>query len=95
MVNVHFCLNLASDRYIKKQTDDLFELSESEQDFQRYQAFYGLELTRTRRDSSRDYDETANSDRRDGGFNRVVRIRGLAFYFGFWDCELAILSILY
>ena len=35
---------IASDRHIKKQTDDLFDLSEAEQMFQRYQAFYGLEL---------------------------------------------------
>ncbi len=35
---------ITGDRYIKQQTDDLFALSESEQDFQRYQAFYGLEL---------------------------------------------------
>ena len=35
---------IAADRTIKQQTDDLFELSEAEQSFQRYQAFYGMEL---------------------------------------------------
>ncbi|PSF37609.1 SAM-dependent methyltransferase [Aphanothece hegewaldii CCALA 016] len=35
---------IAADRYIKRQTDDLFELSEAEQKYQRYQAFYGMEL---------------------------------------------------
>ena len=35
---------IASDKYIKKQTDDLFDLSEADQSFQRYQAFCGLEL---------------------------------------------------
>lgn len=35
---------IAADRIIKQQTDDLFELSEAEQSFQRYQAFYGMEL---------------------------------------------------
>ncbi|MGB7249052.1 MAG: N-6 DNA methylase [Phormidesmis sp.] len=35
---------IAADRYIKAQTDDLFELSESAQVFQRRQAFYGMEL---------------------------------------------------
>lgn len=35
---------IAVDRYIKEQTDDLFTLSEQEQYFQIYQAFYGLEL---------------------------------------------------
>ncbi|HEY9702974.1 MAG TPA: N-6 DNA methylase [Allocoleopsis sp.] len=35
---------IASDRYIKQHTDDLFTLSEKEQDFQRNEAFYGLEL---------------------------------------------------
>ena len=33
-----------ADAYIKKQTDDLFDLSEAEQVFQRKQAFYGVEL---------------------------------------------------
>ncbi len=33
---------IASDRYIKQHTDDLFDLSEAEQSFQRYQAFYGI-----------------------------------------------------
>ena len=33
-----------ADRYIKQQTDNLFELPESAQMFQRTQAFYGLEL---------------------------------------------------
>lgn len=35
---------IASDRYIKQHTDDLFDLPEAEQSFQRYQAFYGIEL---------------------------------------------------
>jgi type I restriction enzyme M protein len=35
---------IVADRYIKQQTDNLFELSESAQMFQRTQAFYGLEL---------------------------------------------------
>ena len=35
---------IACDRYIKQRTYDLFELSEAEQAFQRYQAFYGIEL---------------------------------------------------
>ncbi len=35
---------IAADRYIKQRTDDLFELSEAKQVFQRQQAFYGLEL---------------------------------------------------
>ena len=35
---------IASDRYIKRQTAELFDLSEAEQSFQRYQAFYGIEL---------------------------------------------------
>jgi type I restriction enzyme M protein len=35
---------IASDRYIKRYTDDLFDLTEAEQSFQRYQAFYGIEL---------------------------------------------------
>jgi type I restriction enzyme M protein len=35
---------IVADRYIKQQTDNLFELSESVQMFQRTQAFYGLEL---------------------------------------------------
>jgi type I restriction enzyme M protein len=35
---------IAADRYIKRHTDDLFTLSEAEQSFQRYQAFYGIEL---------------------------------------------------
>ena len=35
---------ITADRYIKKQTDDLFDLSEADQNFQRYQAFYGIEL---------------------------------------------------
>ena len=35
---------IAADRYIKKRTDELFDLSESEQSFQRHQAFYGIEL---------------------------------------------------
>lgn len=35
---------IAADRYIKKRTDDLFDLSEAEQSFQRHQAFYGIEL---------------------------------------------------
>ena len=35
---------IAADRYIKQQTDELFELSEAEQAFQRHQAFSGIEL---------------------------------------------------
>lgn len=35
---------IAADRYIKARTDNLFDLSEAEQVFQRSQAFYGLEL---------------------------------------------------
>jgi len=35
---------IAADRYIKQRTDELFDLSESEQSFQRHQAFYGIEL---------------------------------------------------
>lgn len=35
---------IAADRYVKKRTDELFDLSEAEQAFQRHQAFYGIEL---------------------------------------------------
>ncbi|MGA1284370.1 MAG: N-6 DNA methylase [Prochlorothrix sp.] len=35
---------IMADRYIKAQTDELFDLTELEQNFQRQQAFYGLEL---------------------------------------------------
>lgn len=35
---------IAADRYIKAQTDDLFDLSEQEQQFQRHKAFHGMEL---------------------------------------------------
>jgi type I restriction enzyme M protein len=35
---------IMADRYIKQRTDDLFDLSEKEQDFQRRQAFVGVEL---------------------------------------------------
>jgi type I restriction enzyme M protein len=35
---------ICADRYIKARTDDLFDLSESKQDFQRRRAFYGAEL---------------------------------------------------
>ncbi|MGK7926759.1 MAG: N-6 DNA methylase [Spirulina sp.] len=35
---------IAADRYIKEQTDGLFDLSEAEQVFQKQQAFYGMEL---------------------------------------------------
>lgn len=35
---------IAADRYIKERTDNLFDLSEAEQVYQRNQAFYGLEL---------------------------------------------------
>ena len=35
---------ICADAYIKKNTGDLFDLSESEQEFQRYKAFYGVEL---------------------------------------------------
>jgi type I restriction enzyme M protein len=34
---------IIADEYVKKQTDDLFDLSEAEANFQRTQAFYGLE----------------------------------------------------
>ena len=35
---------IAADRYIKERTDDLFALSEQLQVFQRWEAFYGIEL---------------------------------------------------
>ncbi|MFH0728097.1 MAG: N-6 DNA methylase [Pseudomonadota bacterium] len=35
---------LMADRYIKERTDDLFDLSEQAQHFQRHKAFYGMEL---------------------------------------------------
>jgi len=35
---------IAADRYIKHHTDNLFTLAASEQEFQRKQAFYGMEL---------------------------------------------------
>ena len=35
---------ICADAYIKAKTDDLFDLSEAEQDFQRKQALYGVEL---------------------------------------------------
>jgi type I restriction enzyme M protein len=35
---------IMADRYIKQRTDDLFDLPEKEQDFQRRQAFVGVEL---------------------------------------------------
>ena len=35
---------IAADRYIKQRTDDLFDLKEAEQTFQRNQAFFGMEL---------------------------------------------------
>ena len=35
---------IAADRYIKQRTDDLFDLNEAEQTFQRNQAFFGMEL---------------------------------------------------
>lgn len=35
---------IAADRHIKQKTDDLFELSEREQNFQRKEAFWGVEL---------------------------------------------------
>jgi len=35
---------IMADRYIKEQTDDLFDLPENLQDFQRREAFYGMEL---------------------------------------------------
>lgn len=35
---------IAADRHIKAQTDDLFSLTQRQQDFQRRQAFYGMEL---------------------------------------------------
>ena len=39
-----FGFMIAADRYVKNHTDELFELSEEEQDFQKYQAFTGAEL---------------------------------------------------
>jgi type I restriction enzyme M protein len=35
---------IAADRYIKEATDDLFSLSEKQQQFQKHKAFYGVEL---------------------------------------------------
>jgi type I restriction enzyme M protein len=35
---------IAADRFIKEQTDDLYDLPQEMQDFQRQQAFYGIEL---------------------------------------------------
>ncbi len=35
---------IAADRYIKDQTDDLFDLDEKQQDFQKHKAFIGMEL---------------------------------------------------
>lgn len=35
---------IAADRFIKSRTDDLFDLKEAQQEFQRRQAFYGIEL---------------------------------------------------
>src|SRR5690606_12282845 len=35
---------IAADRFVKADTDDLFKLKEKEQNFQRNQAFYGMEL---------------------------------------------------
>ena len=35
---------IAADRYVKRHSDELFDLSESAQSFQRHQAFYGIEL---------------------------------------------------
>lgn len=35
---------VAADRYIKERTDSLFDLKKSEQDFQKKEAFYGMEL---------------------------------------------------
>lgn len=35
---------IAADRYIKDQTDDLFDLSQAQADFQKQQAFVGVEL---------------------------------------------------
>lgn len=35
---------IAADKYIKARTDDLFDLSEKQQIFQRQEAFYGMEL---------------------------------------------------
>lgn len=37
---------VAADRYIKKNTDDLYNLSEEDQRFQRQKAFYGMEWVR-------------------------------------------------
>lgn len=35
---------IMADRYIKRNTDDLFSLTEEQQNFQRHKAFYGMEL---------------------------------------------------
>ncbi len=35
---------IAADRYVKERTDDLFDLPERQQEFQRRRAFYGMEL---------------------------------------------------
>jgi type I restriction enzyme M protein len=35
---------IAADRYVRSQTDNLYDLSKKQQDFQKEQAFYGLEL---------------------------------------------------
>ena len=35
---------IAADRYVKDHTDELFDLSEDEQHFQKYEAFTGAEL---------------------------------------------------
>ena len=37
---------VAADRYVKRHTDDHFELSEEQSQFQRQHAFYGMELVR-------------------------------------------------
>lgn len=39
-----FGFMIAADRYVKDHTNDLFDLTEEEQDFQKYQAFTGAEL---------------------------------------------------
>ena len=37
---------IATDRYVKAHTDDLFDLDEDMQNFQKYKAFSGAELGR-------------------------------------------------
>jgi len=35
---------IAADRYVRSQTSDYFDLTDKQQEFQKYQAFYGVEL---------------------------------------------------